>query len=365
MSEFQVIADRVEIEALRGEYTDAAMVGDRDRLVSLFTDDAVYRIPDAAVALTGRDEIRAGTERLAGVWEYFVQTTHPGTIRLDGDTASGRAYVSELGRLRDGTSMVNHGLFHDHYRRTPDGWKFTERLFEVRYYDSTPLPGSPHVVRPATNRPGDTMTTHIPATAHTDPASDEQLKRAASALTAHGFTAEVLDDVAAARARVEALIPEGAGVFTAASETLRLSGIQDDINSSGRYQAVKPRVLAMDRATAADDIRRLLASPDVVVGSVAALTETGSLVVASGSGSQLPSYAGGAGLAIWIVGAQKVVPDLHTALRRVEDHALPLENARAQEVYGQPSAVNRLLVLNAEPHPGRGVVLLLREAIGF
>ncbi|MGW6513925.1 LUD domain-containing protein [Streptomyces niveus] len=110
---------------------------------------------------------------------------------------------------------------------------------------------------------------------------------------------------------------------------------------------------------------RLLASPDVVVGSVAALTETGSLVVASGSGSQLPSYAGGAGLAIWIVGAQKVVPDLHTALRRVEDHALPLENARAQEVYGRPSAVNRPLVLNAEPHPGRGVVLLLREAIGF
>ncbi|MFE4496557.1 nuclear transport factor 2 family protein [Streptomyces niveus] len=365
MSEIQVIADRVEIEALRGEYTDAAMVGDRDRLVSLFTDDAVYRIPDADVALTGRDEIRSGTERLAGVWQYFVQTTHPGTILLDGDTASGRAYVSELGRLRDGTSMVNHGLFHDRYRRTPDGWKFTERLFEVRYYDSTPLPGSPHVARPATNRPGDTMTTHIPATAHTDPASDEQLKRAAAALTAHGFTVEVLDDVAAARARVEALIPEGAGVFTAASETLRLSGIQDDINSSGRYHAVKPRVLAMDRATAADDIRRLLASPDVVVGSVAALTETGSLVVASGSGSQLPSYAGGAGLAIWIVGAQKVVPDLHTALRRVEDHALPLENARAQEVYGRPSAVNRLLVLNAEPHPGRGVVLLLREAIGF
>ena len=121
----------------------------------------------------------------------------------------------------------------------------------------------------------------------------------------------------------------------------------------------------MDRATRADDIRRLLASPDVVVGSVAALTETGSLVVASASGSQLPAYAGGAARAIWIVGAQKVVPDLSTALRRVEDHALPLESARAQVAYGMPSAVNRLLILNAEPHPGRGIVLLLREAIGF
>jgi len=69
--------------------------------------------------------------------------------------------------------------------------------------------------------------------------------------------------------------------------------------------------------------------------------------------------------AIWIVGAQKVVPDLAVTLRRVEDHCLPLENARAQAVYGSPSAVNRLLVLNAEPRPGRATVLLLREAIGF
>jgi hypothetical protein len=59
------------------------------------------------------------------------------------------------------------------------------------------------------------------------------------------------------------------------------------------------------------------------------------------------------------------VPDLSTALRRVEEYALPLESARAQLAYGRPSAINRLLVLNAEPQPGRGTVLLLREAIGF
>jgi LUD domain len=210
-----------------------------------------------------------------------------------------------------------------------------------------------------------TMTTTIPATSFADPAPAQPLKRAAAALMAHGFTVEVLDDAAAARTRIKHLIPEGASVFTGASETLRLSGIDADINTSGRYDAIKPRVLAMDRATQMDDIRRLLASPDVAVGSVAALTETGSLVVASGSGSQLPGYAGGAARAIWIVGAQKVVPDLDTALRRVEDHCLPLESARAQAAYGQPSAINRLLILNAEPYPGRGTVLLLCEAIGF
>jgi hypothetical protein len=209
------------------------------------------------------------------------------------------------------------------------------------------------------------MTTSIPATRFADPAPAHRLERAAAALTAHGFTVEILDDAAAARSRLRDLIPEGASVFTGASETLRLSGIDEDLNTSGRYAAVKPRVLALDRATRADDIRRLLASPDVAVGSVAAVTETGSVVIASGSGSQLPGYAGGAARAIWIVGAQKVVRDLGTALRRVEDHCLPLESARAQAVYAQPSAVNRLLILNAEPRPGRGIVLLLREAIGF
>jgi hypothetical protein len=197
-----------------------------------------------------------------------------------------------------------------------------------------------------------------------DPAPAACLDRAAAALSAHGFAAEILDDAATARARVRDLIPAGASVFTAASETLRLSGIDADVNASGRYDAVKPRALAMDRATRADDIRRLLAGPDFVVGSVAAVTETGSLVAASASGSQLPSYAGGA-RAIWIVGAQKVVPDLDIALRRLEDHALPLESARAQVAYGQPSAINRLLILNAEHQPGRATVLLLREAIGF
>ncbi|QFR02600.1 hypothetical protein F9278_16990 [Streptomyces phaeolivaceus] len=98
---------------------------------------------------------------------------------------------------------------------------------------------------------------------------------------------------------------------------------------------------------------------------LAAVTETGSLVLASGSGSQLPADAGGAAHAVRIVGAQKVVPDLSTAPRRVEEYALPLENTRAQEAYGVPGAVNRLLVLNAEPHPGRGTVLLLREDIGY
>jgi hypothetical protein len=208
------------------------------------------------------------------------------------------------------------------------------------------------------------MTTPIPAPLFTDPASAQRLEQVAAALLAKNFAVEILDDAATARARVKELIPEGAIVFTGASETLRLSGIEEDINKSGRYDSLKSRS-PKDRATQRNEIWAALSTPDFLVGSVAAVTESGSLVAASASGGQLPGYAGAAAHVIWVIGAQKVVPDLPAALRRVEDHCLPLESERAMRVYGQPSAINRVLILNAEPEPGRGTVLLLREAIGF
>ncbi|GAB3850064.1 nuclear transport factor 2 family protein [Dactylosporangium cerinum] len=363
MTDFQAIADRVEIEALRGEFTDAAMMRDRARLAALFTDDGALRMPDVPVDLVGRDEIIAGGERLQAQWDFFVQNSHPGTIQLDGDTAAGRTYMQEIARTKNGFQGQNFAIYHDRYRRTGDGWKFAERVYEIRYLDTSPLAGSAPTTEPAdqpADRPADQ-----PADGFTGPASEAVLERAAAALRANNFTVEILDDVAAARVRVEELIPAGASVFTGASETLRLSGIDEDINAGGRYDAVKSRTLTMDRATSTREIWAMISSPDVIVGSVSAVTETGSLVVASASGAQVPGYAGGAGRAIWIVGAQKVVPDLSAALRRVEEHCLPLESVRAQAAYGRPSVVNRLLILNGELEPGRGTVLLLREAIGF
>jgi ketosteroid isomerase-like protein len=142
MSDLQAIADRVEIEALRGDFTDAVMLCDYDRVARLFTHDAALRMPHANVALSGWDEIRAFGERRDSFVAYLIQTTHPGVILLDGDTASGRAYLSELIRLRDGSSHLNYGIYHDRYRRTDEGWRFAERVYEIRYLDTTPLAGS-------------------------------------------------------------------------------------------------------------------------------------------------------------------------------------------------------------------------------
>jgi ketosteroid isomerase-like protein len=142
MSDPQAIADRVEIEALRGEYADAVMMHDYTRLASLFTDDGAVRMPHVPAEAVGPAEIRAGIERLQAHLQYFVQTTHPGAVELDGDTAVGRTYLSELMRGDDGRSFLNYGIYHDRYVRTGEGWKFAERTYEPRYVDTTPLSGS-------------------------------------------------------------------------------------------------------------------------------------------------------------------------------------------------------------------------------
>ena len=142
MSDLQSIADRVEIEALRGEFTDAVMMRDYDRVASLFTPDGALRMPNVPVELAGREEIRAWGNRALAMWDYFLQNTHPGTIQLNGDTATGRAYIHELARALDGRQGVNYAIYHDRYQRTPDGWKFAERVYEVRYLDDSPLAGS-------------------------------------------------------------------------------------------------------------------------------------------------------------------------------------------------------------------------------
>lgn len=144
MRDLDAIADRVEIEALQSDFTDAAMMREWDRFASLFTHDGAWRIPHAGIEFLGRKKIQAAIQHAQDVlWEFFVQNTHPGTIELEGDTASGRAHVLEFGRTADGSSRLHYALYHDRYERTAEGWRFTERVYEIRYLDTTPLPGLP------------------------------------------------------------------------------------------------------------------------------------------------------------------------------------------------------------------------------
>jgi hypothetical protein len=196
-------------------------------------------------------------------------------------------------------------------------------------------------------------------------ADDARVKRTATALEANGISVLRAADAAEAKRIVLGLIPDGSQVHHGASQSLEVSGITDEIEKSGRYEPLRPRIWSMDRKTQADEIRRLAAAPDVMLGSVHAVTETGALLTASMSGSQLGPYVNGAGRVILVVGTQKIVSDLEEGLRRIDDYAFPLEDARAQEAYGIHSAVNKVLIVNREITPGRITVVFVNEDLGF
>ncbi|HEY8786490.1 MAG TPA: LUD domain-containing protein [Candidatus Limnocylindria bacterium] len=197
------------------------------------------------------------------------------------------------------------------------------------------------------------------------PADDARVSRTAAALEANGISVLRAADAADAKRIVLGLIPHGAQVHLGASRSLEQSGIADEIEKSGHYDPIRPRVRSMDRKTQAAEIRRLTSAPDVMLGSVHAVTETGSLVAASAGGSQLGPYVAGAGRVIFVVGTQKIVSDLDEAMRRIDEYTFPLEEARAQAAYGRHTGVNKVLIINRELLPGRITVVFVDEALGF
>ena len=196
-------------------------------------------------------------------------------------------------------------------------------------------------------------------------ADDVRVRRTMAALEANGMTVLRASDAATAKRIVLELIPDASPVHQGASQTLDVLGITHEIEKSGRYAALRPRIWSMDRETEANEIRRVGAAPDVMLGSVHAVTETGSLLAASMSGSQLGPYVSGAGRVILVVGTQKIVHDLEEGLLRINEYAYRLEDARAQAAYGIRSAVNKIVIINREITPGRITVVLVDEALGF
>ena len=210
-----------------------------------------------------------------------------------------------------------------------------------------------------------------PNSAWANLASDDQIERTAAALEANGMRAIVVDTGDEARHQVFQLLPAGAQVLTMTSRTLETIGVAEEINEpsdvaeSRRYDAVRPRLLQMDRKTQGPEMRRLGASPDYAVGSVHAVTERGEVFIASASGSQLAAYVFGAGAVIWVVGSQKIVPDRDAAFKRIYEYSYPREDERAFEAYGMHSGVNKVVVINREFMPGRITVILVKQELGF
>jgi hypothetical protein len=196
-------------------------------------------------------------------------------------------------------------------------------------------------------------------------APDERIESTAAALDRNGIESFVAGSGAEARDLVRSLLVEGAEVFNNTSRTLETIGVADDIERSGLYQPLRLRLYQMDREMQAREMRILAESPDYVVGSAHAVTEGGSLLIASASGSQLGPIVSGAQHVILVIGGQKIVTDVDEGIRRIYEFCLPLEDRRAREAYGIPSGVNNILIINQVIAPDRITVILVKEKLGF
>jgi hypothetical protein len=196
-------------------------------------------------------------------------------------------------------------------------------------------------------------------------ASDERIDDAAAALERNGIRAFVAGSGQEARLQVRELLVDGAEVFNNTSRTLESIGVAEDIERSGRYQALRLRLYQMDREMQRREMRQLAAAPEYVVGSVHAVTDGGSLLIASASGSQLGPLVSGAAHVILVIGGQKIVADVETGLRRIQEYCYPLEDERARQAYGVPSGVNNVLIMSRVLVPHRVTAILVKERLGF
>jgi L-lactate utilization protein LutC len=197
------------------------------------------------------------------------------------------------------------------------------------------------------------------------PLPEETLQKVAGRIRERNIEVVIVNNAEEARRAALEWIPPGAQVHSAKSKTLQEAGIFDALMDPNQYVALRHQMLKMDRKTQGQEIRKLTAAPDFMLGSVNAITESGILVVASATASQIGPYANTAGKLILVVGSQKIVPDLETAFKRIREHVQPWEEAQLRKAANIGTFVGKILIVEREWITGRTTVILVREPIGI
>jgi LUD domain len=197
----------------------------------------------------------------------------------------------------------------------------------------------------------------------------EHLQRTIEAVQARGFKVELVETKEAALARLQVLVPAGAVVMTGGSVTLTQIGF-DALLISGNHpwRNFKADLLAEKDPAKQSVLRMQGTQAEFFLGSVNAISETGEIVFASATGSQLPAYAFTSRNVIWVAGAQKIAATLDEALRRVREYVLPMEDQRQKNAGNKNgSFIGRILIMEREPaYLRRNLTLILvNEVLGF
>jgi hypothetical protein len=198
----------------------------------------------------------------------------------------------------------------------------------------------------------------------TAPVSEATIQRVAAAVSANNIDVRVVDTGEEAKRLVLELVPDGAEVHSGKSKTLVDLGLYKELFESGRYDSLRGHYMNLDRKTHDREIRKMISAPDYMLGSVQAITESGDLVIASASASQLGPYASGAGRLILVAGSQKIVGDLDEAMRRIDETVFPYEDALVRERMNSGTFMGKVLIIRREWVDDRITVVLVRQPVG-
>lgn len=199
-------------------------------------------------------------------------------------------------------------------------------------------------------------------------ASDESVSATEKALKGNGFLAEVFEAGEEALNRIKELIPEGASVMNGSSRTLEEIGFTDYLKKNAHgWKNLHEEILLEKDGAKQMELRKYAVMSDFYLGSVHAIPETGELVIASASGSQLAHLVYTSQNIILVAGTQKIVSTLADAHKRITEYVFPLEDARMKSVGYPGSVLGKEIILHKEPSMmGRKVyVLLVKEKLGF
>lgn len=194
-----------------------------------------------------------------------------------------------------------------------------------------------------------------------------RVEKTLAALAENGFDARALKSAADALTWVRETIPAGASVFTGTSQTLEKIGLIDLLKSGDHaWESMNAKVVAETDPVRQARLRKEATLADWYVGSVHALSEDGQLVIASASGSQLPAIVFNADNLILVASTKKIATDLADAIRRLEEHVVPLEDARMKSTGAPGTVLSKVLVYKKHPGWGRQIhVVLVNEDLGF
>jgi len=197
------------------------------------------------------------------------------------------------------------------------------------------------------------------------PASAESINRTIEALAARNVDAVLVESREAALVKLKELVPEGCEVFVSTSETLDTIGYTEYMDGNDRYINLHDQMLAQPDAASQREFRRTTTTADYFVGSVQAIAETGEIVVASGSGSQIGAFAYGARRVIMVAGTQKICPTLAEAEARTRGYTLEMHDRWLEGRGGSAAPIGKFLVMEHEPVAGRITMILIPESLGW